>query len=78
MDYYTTDFLLDAFQERNSDCWPFSVLSYLTASEPRYSDARRKLSLNQFSLLTPATESFDGSLLIQKPLFIRKKRTAGH
>ena len=34
-------FTFDAFQERNLDCRPFSVWSYLTGSELHYSDARR-------------------------------------
>ena len=33
MDYNTTDFIFDAFQERNSDCRPFSVFNYLTCGE---------------------------------------------
>ena len=77
MDYNTTYFIFDAFQERNSNCWQFSVLSYLTGSELHYNDVRRKLShskcMNRFSLLTTASELFDGSLSIHKPLFLGEK-----
>ena len=75
MDYNTIYFIFDALQERNSNCRPFGVLSYLTGSELHYSDVRR--NMNRFSPLT-ATESFDGSLSIHKPLFLGgKKRSAG-
>ena len=73
MVYNTIDFIFDAFQGRNSDYRPFSVSSYLTGIELHYSNARRKPSLYEpiFSLLTPATESFDGSLSIHKSSIFR-------